>query len=69
MRIQYEVEQAKGVYGTQIGLSINGKHIGSVWGVVYINKGDKFEQDNNIIHIQNGDVCIATFWGAEEIQH
>ena len=68
MRIQYTIKRNEQELPTrQITLSINGVHLGSIWGEVYKDEDDKFEQKHNVVHINNNSNRIATLWDAEEI--
>jgi len=61
LELRYKV--GLNVYGQpRVLLSHNGHHLGTVWGTVCLDMRSIFEQENNIIHIRQGDNRIVTLW-------
>ena len=62
MTITYEIDEQGSK--SKVRLSLDKRHLGTVWGTVEYAKDD-FERENDIIHINRGDTRIMTLWNVQ----
>jgi len=64
MKLTYETDTTEDSRPRVI-LSYDGKHLGTIWGILHHGKEDGFEQENGIVHVHQNGKTVAVLWNAQ----